>query len=526
MTPIVKPRTPSSSFNLQKFSIRKLYDASKKGKNTENSTIGTAAGLLQRLAQWQAWEANDSIKASEYIVSLFSGSNLLETFVLVPGQLILDSINKNIEMTSDQEKQNWEQAKKTISDMMERGTEFFIIDGQNRLFLAINRFISNKFPISHEHNLILDVLNEDGTFYEFNAKGKLFKEFPIEIQNYFYDHIRVPVNIADSGTLESFCSTLIWKNESIAWDEWQKTITKQWFSPFLKQIREISDKDTMHPNILNCFRKLGTAKYGYEVNGWDFLVAELLYLMATGRLIQSEKDFDQFFTGRQVVPKSLVRKLNSYLNDFSKAWKNKSKITNTEIKNYVLIRNLLDRPNSSSLYSNVNIPSWNLNDNISFSKQCKIMFEVLSGEPEKYGQPPNRIQTTAGGKTVSSKNPGGYQDLNGKNSDDSLVARATMFFSILTGDNGHSGTKKVFEHLSDENIISVKDSNPMSSTASIWTSSPFSADGEEISVVDYDDTKTFDRGHIIPQSLGGSNTDLVLQKKSQNRKLKDSPITE
>lgn len=526
MTATVTTRTPSSSFRLNRYTIRSLYSASKEGVNEKNSIIGTAAGLLQRLAQEEAWRSKNSIKASEYIVSIFSGSNLLETFVLVPGQLILDSINKRIQQTSDQEKQAWTEAGKMISDMMDRGTQLFIIDGQNRLFLAISRFLSNEFPISNDHNLILDVVKEDGSTYEFNAKGKYFKEFPVEVQDHFYN-IEVPVNTASSGTLESFCSTLIWKNESIAWDDWQKTITQQWFTPFLKQIRQVSDKDHMEPHTLKCFNKLGTARYRYEVNGWDYLVAELLYLMATGRLVQSDKDLDQFFAGRQIVPKSVVSRLKSYLKDFSIAWDNKpSNITNTEIKNYVLIRNLVDRPNCSSIYNNVEIPSWTINDKISFSKECKVMLEILANNPEEYGQPPNRIQTsTAVGKTVTSKNPGSFIDLNGKNTDDSLVGRATMFFSILSGRESEK-SKKTFERMMDTNVLSVKDTNAMSPLASIWSSVPFTADGEEISVIDYDDTKKFDRGHITPQSLGGSNTDLVLQKKSQNRKLKDLPIPE
>ena len=62
------------------------------------------------------------------------------------------------------------------------------------------------------------------------------------------------------------------------------------------------------------------------------------------------------------------------------------------------------------------------------------------------------------------------------------------------------------------------------SMGEIYENNPFTADGEKINVVDHDNTNLFDIGHYNPKSKGGSNEDVVLQKKSPNRKLQASPI--
>ena len=60
--------------------------------------------------------------------------------------------------------------------------------------------------------------------------------------------------------------------------------------------------------------------------------------------------------------------------------------------------------------------------------------------------------------------------------------------------------------------------------SSIHEQNPYTADGDLIDVVDYDDTTLFDIGHVNPESKGGSNLEVVLQKKTPNRKLQDNPI--
>lgn len=514
----------ASKFTLNRQTIGALYLMASEGIDDQKPLIGAAAGILQRLAQVEAWKANNHAKGSEYIVSLLMGSSLLDSFVMVPAKIILEDINQAAQDADPQEKKSWIEAGKMIEEMINKGNEFLIIDGQNRLLEAILPFINNEFPISENDQLVFDITDEDGNKTEFNAKGKFFKDFPESVQAHF-EGLKVPINLALQGTLQSFCKTLIWKNENVSWDDWQKLITRSWFTSFLKQVRKVADKDTMDPKILKVFNKLGSEKYRHEVNGWDFLAAELLHLIDNGTLAQSMKDFDPYFLGKESISDSQVQKLNKYLREFSAAWGNKAgTITNTEIKNYVLIRILLDRPRLlDNVQANMGIPRWNIIKPIELAKKCKFVFDLLSSSPEKLGQKPNRISTKIKGEiVVNSKNPGSFTDINSKNNTNSIVARVEMFFEVLAG--RIKETEHVFKYLLDKNIVCESDTNPMINQAEIYHDNPFSADGDEISLMDYDNTALFDRGHKIPKSKGGSNTDLVLQKVGQNRKLKDSPI--
>ena len=60
--------------------------------------------------------------------------------------------------------------------------------------------------------------------------------------------------------------------------------------------------------------------------------------------------------------------------------------------------------------------------------------------------------------------------------------------------------------------------------AKIHADHPYTPDGDYIDIMNYDDSELFDIGHVNPKSKGGSNEDVVLQKKSPNRKLQDNPI--
>ena len=85
-------------------------------------------------------------------------------------------------------------------------------------------------------------------------------------------------------------------------------------------------------------------------------------------------------------------------------------------------------------------------------------------------------------------------------------------------------SRKVLDELINGNIITVLSVDKTPSMAQIHENNPYTADGDAVDVVDHDDTNLFDIGHYTPKSKGGSNEDVVLQKKSPNRKLQDNPI--
>ena len=137
----------------------------------------------------------------------------------------------------------------------------------------------------------------------------------MEVQNWIKE-IKIPVVVGTRGDLEIFCDTLIWKNEGIAWDEWQKMVTKNWFTKYLRQIRKLSDKDTANPIITNLLSKIAGKAYEYDRNGWDRLISELLMWMVRGTEVIKLDEVKLFFKGNYTVSQQHLDNLEKYLKEF------------------------------------------------------------------------------------------------------------------------------------------------------------------------------------------------------------------
>ena len=521
----------SSEFILNTTTLGKIYQAGSVGVNSKAATIDRATGFLQRLAQKTEWQLNDYAKCKEYLVSMIKGSNLLDSFVTVPAELLLSTVEDRISTTTGEVNESWVEVKKFLKERMDRGVQHFIIDGQNRLFESIIPFFNNEIRLSVDKSMVFVMIDENGDVEEFDAKGRFYKDLPVEVQNWIKE-IKIPVVVGTKGDLERFCDTLIWKNEGIAWDEWQKMVTKNWFTKYLRQIRKLSDKDTANPTITKLLSKIAGKAYEYDRNGWDRLISELLMWMVRGIEVTKLDEVKLFFDGNYTVSQQHLNNLEKYLKEFGEAysdvWKNgatdNSKgITNTELRNYVYMRYALDNPKSDS-FKGLSVPNWKISKGVAFASTYKLYNGLLMKNPEKYGELPNRTYSTnkVGGKQLSAKTPGAYVTLCGQYDKTHIQGRLEILFSVLAGRKPE--TTKIFDKLKQENIITVLATDKTPSMGEIYENNPFTADGEKINVVDHDNTNLFDIGHYNPKSKGGSNEDVVLQKKSPNRKLQDSPI--
>ena len=86
-------------------------------------------------------------------------------------------------------------------------------------------------------------IEKDGT--KVHCAGKKCKDLSKDIQSYMED-IKIPLVVASSGDIAAFSKTLIWKNDGVAWDDWQKLIMDTWFTRFRMQIDSIASKDKGH----------------------------------------------------------------------------------------------------------------------------------------------------------------------------------------------------------------------------------------------------------------------------------------
>ena len=522
----------SSEFILNTTTLGTIYKSGSQGVDSKAATIDRATGFLQRLAQKTEWQLNDYAKCKEYLVSMIKGSNLLDSFVTVPASLLLTTVEDRVSSTTGEVNEAWVEVGEFLKGRVDKGVQHFIIDGQNRLFESIIPFFDNEIRLPASQSIVFVMSDENGDVEEFDAKGRFYKDLPKEIQNWIKE-IKIPVVIGTRGDLERFCDTLIWKNEGIAWDEWQKMVTKNWFTKYLSQIRQLSDKDNANPIITKLLSKIAGKAYEYDKNGWDRLISELLMWMVRGTEVSKLDEVKLFFEGNYTVSQEKLDSLEKYLKEFGEAysdvWKNgaasdSSKgITNTELRNYVYMRYALDNPKSDA-FKGLSVPNWKVTKGVAFAATYKLYNGLLMKNPEKYGELPNRTYSTnkVGGKYLTARTPGAYVTLCSQYDKIHIQGRLEILFSVLAGRKPE--TTHIFDKLIQENTVTVMATDKTPSMGEIFENNPFTADGEKINVVNHDNTNLFDIGHVNPKSKGGSNEDVVLQKKSPNRKLQDNPI--
>ena len=136
----------STKFKISLETLETLNRMGMPGVKGTYPIIDSASGFLQRLAQKLEWRKKDGKRAKAYIRSLVKGSALLDSFVLVPADLILKSAEIEFEASVEEEKEAWKVVLKYIKTRIENGVEFFIIDGQNRLKESLIPFFANKLP--------------------------------------------------------------------------------------------------------------------------------------------------------------------------------------------------------------------------------------------------------------------------------------------------------------------------------------------------------------------------------------------
>ena len=521
----------SSEFSLSTTTLGTIYKSGSKGVDSKAATIDRATGFLQRLAQKTEWQLNDYAKCKEYLVSMIKGSNLLDSFVTVPASLLLLTVEDRISTTTGEVNEAWVEVGKFLKGRTDSGVQHFIIDGQNRLFESIIPFFNNEIRLPATQSIVFVMSDENGNVEEFDAKGRFYKDLPVELQNWIME-IKVPVVVGTRGDLERFCETLIWKNEGIAWDDWQKMVTKNWFTKYLSQIRKLSDKDTANPEVTNLLSKIAGKSYEYDRNGWDRLISEILMWMVRGTEVTKLDEVKLFFDGNYTVSQQHLDNLEKYLKEFGEAYSSVYKngadirgkgITNTELRNYVYMRYALDNPKTDA-FKGLSVPNWKISKGVAFASTYKLYNGLLMKTPENFGELPNRTfsEIKVGGKHVSARTAGAYVTLCSQYDKAHIQGRMEILFSVLGGRKPE--TTHIFNDLIKENIITVLASDETPSMGEIYKNNPFTADGEKINVVDHDNTRLFDIGHHNPKSKGGSNKDVVLQKKSQNRKLQDNPI--
>lgn len=484
-----------------------------KGDLNESSEIGTCGNFLQRKLQVEGWTIDDALRAKLYIRSIIQDDGGTDFFTVVPIGLVIESLNERIQQaSSEEEKNNILPILYLVEQECKSGTNFYITDGQNRLFNALLPFFNNELRLSDNvlHDLDFEV-TKDSVTTSVSLLGKLFKDIPTEIQEYI-KNIQVPFAVAEKGNLDSFLDSLIAKNEGISWNDWQKVRVKNAFSEYNKHLLSISEDEKLIDKV---FTKLGSG-YKPEHDGYEKFVSECLIWMK--EKVQPEKNdvskHEDYLIGNQAINSNMASNLKMILGEISNY--NFTKKSNDQlIRNWVMWRYAVMYP---SQFKYLNLPKWKIEKKVEFVNQFAIAHAYLYNE-----EGARTAWKKPDGSKGSFKTPKMYPWANSEYGKDKLELRLTLLADYFLNPKDYPGkpllkrTEGKINSLIERGVVTVLDSSPMISKEELYYTKPFDHKGSRLDAVEVNAKGLFERGHIIPKSKGGSNQDLVFQDKKSNR---------
>ena len=474
-----------------------LYKLGSKGVNSVQASIGVRRGMLQRKLQQDEWRANEKQRVKDYLFSLIQGSAVTDSFMIVPIQLVLSSLNSKLKDAVDSsEKETIADTIKDIETDKNEGVQFYLLDGQNRLFEAITPFFNNEVGLSTLKQIAVD----KDTHEEISLSGKLFKDLPIKVQS-FLQNMGVTVHQATQGDIDQLISSLIAKNSGVTWIDWQILMTKNTFTKFRKQIGTVVGDSFIVDKVLS---KITKPEYAYRKDGYELFISELLIWMKTQTQPKNKSTNMQmqFFKGEDgnIISDSMVTSLKKYLREFAKSDVIKKLTSHITVRNYVMLRYALDNPTK---FPTLNIPSWKVEKAAEFVARFIIVHDIAYKDENAYS-----IINDKNGKFIKKdKVPGYLPFYNSQYDRDLLLGRLTFYFDNIVK----------LKELQDLNIVTVMDKTPMPGIIKVAVDNDMK---------DYNDTPLigaevvngkFEQAHQIPKSKGGSNLKLKPQLKKSNR---------
>ena len=496
--------------------LNTLYLMGSKGADNVNSEIGMCGKFLQRKLQTLLWQLDGAQRAKEYIRSLIMGNSDTDYFLLVPLPLILESLLKKIkEASSEMEKSNYKTIVELVKADMESGTQYYITDGQNRLFEALLPFFNNELALSTKPDFPCTITkeNDSGADQRIHLQGKSWEDLKGESEILDYiKNIHVPLAIAEGGDIESFLATLIAKNAGVSWNDWQKVRTTNTFTDFNKQILTIVDDGLIEDKI---FKNLG-GEYLLDNDGYEKFAAELLIWMSQG--IQPDKNdlllHKKYFIGELKVTTQMVSDLKTFLRELAKGVKFSKKSNATLIRNWVMWRYAIAYPHK---FKNLNIPLWNIQKKVEFAANFVIAHQYLYNEEgaKTYYKKPD-------GSKGTFKTPQMFPWACSEYRKDLLDSRLLLLSEYYNDPKEYKNPmynriEGMGADLIKRGVVTVRDDSSMLTKEELYYTNPHDNTGSRLDAVEIVAKRTFERGHVIPKSKSGSNTDLVFQNKKSNR---------
>ena len=485
-------------FKQEMVNLKTLREDITPGNQGFKSRFSTVAGVLQRINQSEEWMKNNHKRSQEFMNCVITGAGALDNIIIVPIDLVLKGLVRKSKQMSNIPKEIWEETIKTVEEDMNGGTEYYVIDGQNRLVNAIKGFYEDVFPLGDK---VITVEDNDEEYF---LNGKKYSELPEKYQEYI-DEIRLRVLIAEKGDIDSFVDSLIAKNEGLPWEEWMKFVTKHWYTVYRKRISNV----TSNPQVKALLNKIKDKTYSYNKNGHDLMISELIIWMDTKKQVNKTKQHKAYFIGLETTTEKMFSDLEKYIREFHKGYMNHNTIQNVEFRNYIMFRYAMDNRNE---FKTISIPHFKIEMPVDFVNQYRLFNEALRDVVE------GRITRVIEGKSSTTKVAGYYYWACSEIGNDFLTTRLKLL--------GQKFIDQTTELVREGIVKKLKDDMPMPSLGAIWDNNPKElSTGSKLRPSEVT-SQLMDRGHKIAKNNGGTNDidNLAVHEKSHNRSIKDTNI--
>ena len=481
----------------REISLWELYNLCKGGE------LATNSDFLQRKIQTDEWIKQNFKRVKEWWSSVVRGNGRVDYFMLVPIDLIIDSLEKKVKSPVFSERGNVEPILQMVLADKKNNVKYYIVDGQNRLMKAIVPFFDNDIPFGEDNLIIYDRLST-GEAGRISLSGKYYGDLDKPVKE-FLQNLRVPLAVAETGDIDSITDALIAKNTAVSWNSWQRLRTKNSFTNYSVLINKIFEKEDGGIVADRVLSKLGGG-YDYEKDGYEKFISEMFIWMKVQ--VQPKKGEEEvkghlsYFEGGETITKMSVDSLKKYLREFASDEASQAKNQHSMVRNYVMFRYAMDNYTN---FNKIDIPrGWKINNVKEFVAEFVIRAKVLHKDPaaKTWFNPKNGIVRKP------MRTPGYYPWACSEYSPEHINCRLRLLSETM---------KAKLDFFVKKNIIILTDTTSLPSQEEMYVNKPFDHIGNRITASGLL-KKEYHRGHNIAHAKGGKNTldNLELQEVGSN----------
>lgn len=242
--------------------------------------------LIQRLLdEWELYRRN------EYLFDVLTGASCKDLIILAEITPILQTIVEAIEELKEENDDSkitksrimaLEENREYFQDLLDKGYEFLIIDGQHRIHEIVNFFQFKKttepFVSPKSPEPIHDwghMINDE--FVPHNINHKTFKEFPETIRDLVLNDINFLIVFIGSGEIKSLKGLFKRSNDNTPIGFFQDLISSS-YGPVFRWVTDYHDEETQTRNVMALDNKFAgfTKNYNEKNKGLAYANSELL----------------------------------------------------------------------------------------------------------------------------------------------------------------------------------------------------------------------------------------------------------